>query len=146
MLMLSKDAKLSSAITPTAGAAGTSAISASILDMADFLSVLVLLRFGAIVSGAVTSIKVSQSDDSGMSGAEDITGSAQTIADTDDDKMFYVDLHRVTRRYVQLVVSRATQNATVSAEYMQYNARKVPTTQGSNVSGETFVSAIGGTA
>lgn len=146
-MLLSKDAKISSAITPTAGAAGTTDIEGTILDMSGFDSVLMLVRMGAITANAVTSLKVRQSANSDMSSPEDITGSAQTIADDADEKSFYVDVNRPTKRYVQIYVDRATQNAVVSsAHYIQYNARSVPTSHGSNVSGETFTETVGGTA
>ncbi len=81
-----------------------------------------------------------------MSGAQDLLGSSQTIADTDDNKTFYIDLHRPLKRYVRLVVLRATQNATVGALYQQYGFRKPPVTHGTNVAGETLLSPAQGTA
>lgn len=148
MFMLSKDAKISSAVTPTEGAAAATDLEGSILDMAAHDSVLMLVRMGAITTNAVTSLRVRQSDDSAMGTPEDITGSAQTIADNADEKTFYVDLHRPTKRYVQLYIDRATQNAVISsAHYIQYNSRSGPVSaHGTNVSGETFVAPIGGTA
>ena len=74
-------------------------------------------------------------------------GTGQTIADTDDEKVFYIDLYKPRERYVRLVVDRGTQNAVVaSAEYEQYGARNEPVTHGSNVSGETHISPAEGTA
>jgi len=144
---LSKNVKITQAITPTAGAAGTSAINGATLDMSGFEGVLMVVTFGAIVSGAVTSIKAQQGSASNMSDAADLAGTGQTIADTDDEKVFYIDLYRPEKRYVRLVVSRGTQNATVaSAEYIQYGAHNRPTSHASGVSGETQVSPSEGTA
>lgn len=143
---LSKKTKLSIAVTPTAGAAGTSDINGTTLDMAGFMGVLITVTMGAIVSGAVTSIKAQQGAASDMSDAADLEGSAQTIADTDDEKVFYIDVYRPTKRYVRLVVDRGTQNATLTATYQQYGPRKPPTTHGTNVSGETKYSPAEGTA
>lgn len=144
---LIKDVKISTAVTPTAGVAGTSAINGSIVDMEGFDGLLVIVRFGTITAGAATSIKAQQGQDSGVSDAADLLGTNQTIADTDDDKTFYIDIWRPQERYVRLVVSRATQNAVVaSAEYIQYGARKKPTSQGTNVSGEVFQGPAEGTA
>ena len=42
------------------------------------------------------------------------------IADDDDNKVFYLDIKRPQLRYGRLVVSRATQNATVSAVAVLY--------------------------
>lgn len=145
--MLSKNTKISSAVTPTAGAAGTTAIEGTVLDMTGYEGVLVLVRMGTITSGAVTSIKMQSGTDSSVTDAADLLGTSQTIADTDDDKTFYIDLKRPAERYVRLYVSRATQNAVVaSANYIQYGAEKAPTTQGTNVSGEAHLSPIEGTA
>jgi hypothetical protein len=144
---LSKNCKISTAITPTAGAAGTSTINGTTLDMQDSEGVLMIVRMGAITAGAVTSIKVQQGDASNLGDAADLAGTGQTIADTDDDKTFYIDLYKPLKRYVRVVVSRATQNAVVaSAEYIQYKSRKMPVTHGSGVSGETHISPAEGTA
>ena len=142
----SSNQKISSAVTIAAGAAGATNINGTILDMADFEGVLVIVQTGPIVAGAVTSIKMQQDSASGMGGAQDLLGSGQTIADTDDNKTFYIDFHRPQKRYVRLVVLRATQNATVSATYQQYGFRKPPVTHGSGVSGETLLSSAEGTA
>lgn len=145
MLNASKEVKLLTAITPTAGAAGASAISGTGLDMSAFESVLMVCRFGAITTGAVTSIKAQQSEDN--SSFADLEGTGQTVADTDDDLIFYIDLIKPRERYVRLAVSRATQNAVVAeAHYVQYGAMKQPTTQPTGVNGETHVSPAEGTA
>jgi len=144
---LSKNVKISTAITPTAGVAGTSDINGSILDMEGFDGVLVIVRFGEITGSAVTSIKMQQDTAVGGGTMADLADTAQTVADTDDDKTFYIDLYRPLERYVRVVVDRATQNAVVaSAEYIQYGARLAPTTHGTGVSGETHASPAEGTA
>lgn len=144
---LSKNVKLSSAVTPTAGAAGTTDINGSILDMQGFEGVMMIVRMGAITSGAVTSIKMQQDTDSAGGTMADLAGTAQTIADTEGGKIFYSDLYKPAERYVRLVVDRGTQNAVVaSAEYIQYGAHLAPTTHGTDVSGETHVSPAEGTA
>ena len=146
MKQLINNSKLVSCVTPTAGAAGTSAINGSVIDLADAEGVLIAVQTGAIVSGAVTSIKFQHGDASNLSDAADVEGTAQTIADTDDDKVFYINLNRLTKRYGRLVVSRATQNATVSAVAVVYGVRNGPIAQGSGVSGESFTSPAAGTA
>lgn len=144
---LSKNVKISTAVTPTEGAAAATDLTGTILDMQGFEGVLVVVRMGAITAGAVTSIKMQQDTDSAGGTMADLEGTSQTIADTDDDKTFYIDLYKPRERYVRLYVDRATQNAVVaSAEYIQYGARDMPTTHGTNVSGETHVSPAEGTA
>lgn len=138
---------IASAITPTAGAAGTSTINGSIVDLAACAGVLFLIRFGVITAGAVTSIKVQHGADSALSDAADVLGTSQTIADTDDGNIFYVDLSRPTKRYARIVVSRATQNAVVaSAENITYGVFSEPTTQPSGTAGEVHVGKASGTA
>lgn len=145
---LINESKVTQAVTPTAGAAGTTAINGATLDMAGFEGVLVIVTMGAITNGAVTSIKLQQGQASNLSDAADLAGTAQTIADTDDEKVFYVNLHKPAERYVRLVVSRGTANAVVaSAEYVQYGARTLPVaSHGTNVAGEKHVSPAEGTA
>jgi hypothetical protein len=130
-----KSGKLLSAVTPTAGAAGTSAINGSIIDCSNFAGCLIAVHFGAIVSGAVTSIKAQVGNDPSLSDAADVTGSSVTIADTDDDKVFYIDVQRSQKQYLRLVVSRATQNATVCATYLLYDPSVEPVAQAAAVTG-----------
>lgn len=144
---LSKNVKIVQASTVTAGAAGTSDITTAIIDMQGFEGVQFIVPFGAIVSGAATSIKVQQGQAANMSDAADLAGTAQTIADTDDDKTFYTDIYRPGERYIQLVVDRGTQNATVGAIIaLLYEAKTRPVTHGTSVSGETHISPAEGTA
>ena len=144
---LSKNCKISHAITVTAGAAGATDIEGTTLDMAGYESVLIVVTFGAITTNAVTSIKAQQGAASNLSDAADLLGTSQTIADNSDEKTFYIDLVKPTERYVRLYVDRATQNAVVaSAHYIQYGCRNAPPSHGSNVSGETHISPAEGTA
>jgi len=147
MGLLSKKTKITQAITPTAGAAATTDINGTTLDMAGWMGVLIKVTMGAIVSGAVTVIKAQQGAASDLSDAADLAGTGQSIADTDDEKVFYIDIYRPGERYVRVVVDRGTQNATVaSAEYIQYGPRKPPSSHGTNVTGEGFASPAEGTA
>ena len=144
---LSKEAKISTAVTPTAGVAGTTAINGSTLDMQNYEAVLMLVRMGAITGSAVTSIKAQQGDQSDASDMSDLLGTDVTIADSDDDEVFAIDLIKPEKRYARLVVNRATQNAVVAgAEYIQTGPRKQPITQDAGVTVETHVSPIEGTA
>ena len=72
-------------------AAGSSDVSSEYVDTAGFDGVRFLIGFGAITSGAATSIKVQQCDTSGGSYA-DLEGTAQTVADTNDNKCFSVEI------------------------------------------------------
>lgn len=146
MNQLSSSTIISSAITPTAGVAGTSAITSTVIDSANADGVLFVVRMGAITTGAVTSVKAQHSEVF-ASGYEDIADTNQVIADTADDSHVVLDLRRPDKRYVRIVVSRATQNAVVaSATALVYGARSQPVTQPAGTALEAFSDAISGTA
>ena len=116
--------------------------------MAGFDGVCFIVPLGAIVSGAATSMKLQQSsDDAATDAYSDVEGTSITIADTDDDKLKYLDVYRPGKRYLKLVVSRATQNATIGGILaVQYKARTKSPTQGTGVAGEQWTSPAEGTA
>lgn len=144
---LSKNTKRTIAITNAAGVAATTDINGATLDMSGWEGVLTIINFGVITGSAVTTIKMQQDSASGMGTAQDLLGTEQTIADDDDEKTFFIDLYRPLERYVRLVVPRATQNAVIGgATYIQYGAKKAPSSEGTNVSGEFHQSPIEGTA
>lgn len=145
-MYLGKDVKKVQAVTIAAGAAGSSAINGTTLDIANFEEVLVAVQFGPIVSGAVTSIKWQEGDASDLADAADVLGTSQTVADDADNTVFFINVIKPRKRYGRVVVSRATQNATCSAMYYLGGARTVPVTDGAGVSGETHVSPALGTA
>lgn len=148
MSYLTEDTKINIVVTTTNGAAGTSAITSSAVNMAGFDGCTFLVPIGPVVTGAVTSIKVQQSsDDGGSDNYSDVEGTSITIADNDDDKLKYIDVLRPGKQYLKLVVSRATQNATIgSVLALQYRARIKPVTQGTNVAGEQWYGPAEGTA
>lgn len=142
-----KEAKVSSAITPTAGAAAQTDISGTTLDMAGFDSVACIIRLGAITSGAVTTVKWQQDTASGMGTAADLAGTSMTIADDADGTIVVTEVIKPMERYVRVYVDRATQDAVIaSAEYIQFNARTIPVTQPSGTATEVTVGPAEGTA
>lgn len=138
---LSKEAKITRVLN--AQAAGTSDISnGTVIDMLGFDGALFMVSFGAITSGAVTSVKIQGSANSDGSSASDITGASVTVADTDDNKIASIDVVRPQYRYLVLYVDRGTQNAVIdSATCIQYDTRKKPVTHDTSVVGAavTFV-------
>lgn len=143
----SRNIKITRAISPAEGVAGTTGIAGATLDMAGFESVLMEVVFGTITTGAATSIKAQQGSASDMSDAVDLAGTGQTVADDDDNKIFYIDLVKPTKRYVRVFVNRGTQNAVVaSATYFQYGAGKAPVVHGAEVKGELHASPAEGAA
>lgn len=133
-------------VTPTAGAAGQTAITSSAVNMAGFDAVRFLVLIGTITTAGVQSIKLQQSsDDAATDGYSDIIGSSQTIADDADNTHIYADLYRPEKQYIKLVITRATQDSTFGGVIAElYNSRTVPVTQ--TASGESYVSPIEGTA
>lgn len=118
MEFLTDIAKPCQIVTTTAGAAGATAITSSAVDMADYEGCLFLVAFGAIVTNGVQSIKLQQSSDDGSADDySDLEGTSQTVADDADNTSFIIDVKRPQKRYLKLVVSRATQNATVGVVY-----------------------------
>ena len=65
MGMFTEDTKITQAVTVANGAAGTAAISGAALDTSGFQGGCAVVQFGPIDTGAATSIKMKQSDDSG---------------------------------------------------------------------------------
>jgi hypothetical protein len=115
------------AITATEGAAASTDISGAIVDLAGYNGLQAIVTFGAITSGAVTSIKMQVSDNSALSDAADVTGLSVTVADDDDGKVFVLDLVKPLKRYARVVVDRATQDAVVEqGTYIRYGAKDMP--------------------
>lgn len=120
-------------------AAGTSDINSSSVDMSGFETVQFIVAFGAITATAVTSIKVQQSSDDGASDTwADLAGSAQTVADDDDNQIFQVEIHQPRERYLRCVVDRGTANAVIDGIVaIQGGAQKTPVTHDATTVGGT---------
>lgn len=138
--------KLVNAITVSAGAAAATNINGSAVDMAGFDGAMFIFKFGAIVAGAATSVKVQEDSVVGMGSAADIAGTGQTVADTDDDTYKVCDIKRPLKQFLRPVVSRATQNATVTCDVLLYRARSRPVAQPAGVAVEKFQTPAEGTA
>ncbi|MBZ5638515.1 MAG: hypothetical protein LAO51_07105 [Acidobacteriia bacterium] len=126
-------------ITPAAG-----------IDMKGFDTCLFIVAFGAITTGAATSVKVQQSSDDGVAdGYSDLTGTSVTVADDQDNKLCYVEVARPLKRYLKLLVLRATQDSVVDGIFaILGGAHEIPTTHSTTVmaASETHISPAEGTA
>lgn len=131
-------------------AAGTSAIQSDAVDMAGFEGVVFLTLFGAITSGAVTSVEVQQSATAALGGTEnDLAGTNIAVADDDDDQVVVHDIFRPSSRYVNVQINRATQNAVIDGVIaIQYGPAVIPTTNDATtvVGRETHITPAEGTA
>lgn len=127
------------AITPSAG-----------IDMAGFETCLFLVPFGAITAGGAQSIKVQQSSDDGVADAySDLEGTSVTVAADQDNKIACVEVVRPQKRYLKLIVSRATQDSVVDGVFaLLGGATTLPVTQPASVmaASEVHVSPAEGTA
>lgn len=131
-------------------AAGTSDITPSAgINMADFDGCIFVVQFGTLTSTAVTSIEVHQSSDNGDGDSfTAILGTKVTVADDDDNKVFYVDITAPTEQYLKCIVNRGTANAVLDGIMaIQYGPAAMPTTHDSTIKdGELHVGAAEGTA
>lgn len=125
---------IAQAVSVSAGAAGATDIEGSAIDTANYDGVQFVVQLGAIVSGAVTSLKLQECATSGGT-YTDVASTSITVADTDDNEIRYLDYHRPAERYVRLYVDRATQNATLTAVAVCYGAKSQPVTQPTGTEG-----------
>lgn len=109
-----------------------------------------VVGFGAVTSGAATSIEIHGSSDGGSTYAlmTDDAGDdcSVTVADTDDSKCFLIEVVKPLGAidHLKCVIKRATQNSVVEFILcLVGNSRTLPTTQpsGSVVSVNRFVGA-----
>ncbi len=132
------------ATTVTAGAAGTTAVNGATVDLSGVEEVMVIVPFGAITAGAVTSIRWQEG--ATTSPTTDVAGTNITVLDTEDDTVKVLRIVKPRSRYGRVVISRATQNAVVGAAlYILTGRREVPTTDGAGVLGELHISPAPGT-
>lgn len=113
-------------------AAGTTLQNSSVVDMQSWDAVTFAVAFGTLTSGAVTSIKVQQGAAANGSDMADLAGTLLSIPDTASNKIALVEIYRPQKRYVRVVVSRATQNAVIDgAVAIQRGCRIKPVTHDS---------------
>lgn len=128
------------AILPSEGVAAATPLNGAGLDLSLYGAdrVLMVVTFGPITAGAVTSIKAQVDSEVAFGDSPaDIAGSAQTVADNKDDLTFLIDVINPPTPFVRLGVSRGTQNAVIaSAFYLVYGVRNRPVTQPAGISGK----------
>lgn len=150
MNQLIKRSKVTNILTVAAGAAAATAVSGDVIDLQGMEGCLIILALGPIVAGAATSAKLAHGDTStgptNLSDQADILGSSMTILDTDDNTVVVFDVRKPKFRYLRLVVSRATQNATVTAVAIAYGSRDCPTVQAAGVATKVIATPASGVA
>jgi hypothetical protein len=121
---LGKNALFTSALDYANGSADRNGAT---LDMAGYDGVMMVVKFAAIATSAVTTVKAQQDTASGMGTAADLAGTGISVADDDDNQMFIIDLYRPTERYVRVVIDKdASNNTAEMAFYIQYSGRTRP--------------------
>lgn len=132
-MYLSEQTKFSILSNVTAGAAGTSAITSGACDMAGYDAVQFIIPIGTIVTNGVQSVKVQQSSDDGSADDySDVAGTNVTIADDDDNEVVLIDVIRPQKRYLKVVISRATQNSTFGGIFAQQYKRAMNSQSGAS--------------
>lgn len=140
MRQLTQNTKTS--LAKTTVAAGTTDITdATAIDTAGYEGVRFIFSFGAITGSAVTSVAACSLDTSSPTpGTDDIAGSKITVADTADDTIFILDIHKPVKRYVRPFVKRATQNSVLNSIIAElYGPDKMPVTKDASVTGQTLL-------
>lgn len=129
-------------------AAGTGDLTSSAIDTSGYEGVRILIGFGEITAGAVTSVKVQQAPTSGGSYA-DLEGSSITVADDGDNKIVVIDIHKPKEPFLKTIIDRGTQNAVVDFMVVElYCPRALPAVvaDATVISTEKHVSPAEGTA
>lgn len=123
----------------TVAAGTTDTLASTEIDMQGYDSLLVIACIGAIASSGSVSIVLKNSATSATygSGTVDNIGTAiANSADTDDNKLFLIEVNKPQRRYIKVYTTRATGNVTpLALVAIRYNAGDQPTTQSTSVGG-----------
>lgn len=113
-----QDVKVTTGLDYVSGSADRNG---AILDMSGYRGVYIIVKFGAIATGAVTKVKAQQGAVANMSDAADLEGSGMSVAADDDNQVFILDVDRPRERYVRGVIDKDAVNATAEVMlYLQY--------------------------
>lgn len=134
-------------VAPTA--AGLTDVNGAGVDLQGYEGCLFILGFGTITVNGVQGLKAQASDDDGSGDAySDLAGTLVAAADTDDDKLVVLDVHKPAKRWIRPVVERATANSVIDLVIaIPYGAMKKPTVTHADVANsEIHASPAEGTA
>jgi len=126
---LPKDCKIVPILSYTSGTADRTS---DVIDHLGFDRCCILVHFAAIAAGGTNSIFRQHADaasnETTLTSGADVLGSLQTIVDTDDNNVKFMDF-KPSKRYTQLNVDKDTANACAeSAIAILYHAKEVPVT------------------
>jgi len=131
-MQLTNAVKATRVINNATGAAGVTTINGTTIDTQDFKSCRFVVSFGAILATSVTSVKLQDGNAANMSDAADLLGSGQNMVagGADDNGVVIIEIYRPVKRYIRVVILRATANSTVdSAVAEQFEGDFFPVTQ-----------------
>jgi hypothetical protein len=109
---------LKTIVVSTGVGAGSSDTNLTAFDTLGYTGYRICVLLGALTTGQVTAIQAQHSDTNGtyLDDAGVITGHA---ADADAGKLLILEVWRPSKRWIQGVVKRATQNAVVTAAWAE---------------------------
>lgn len=123
----------------TVSAGTTDVLASTEIDMQGYDSLMVVGCIGAIAASGSVSMQLKNSDTSGTYGSgtiDNIGSAAANSADTDDNKLLILEVHKPPRRYIKVYTTRATGNITpLALVAILFNAKDVPVTQSTSVGG-----------
>jgi len=116
----------------------------TIIDMSDYESVMFVVSITDSVSGGVATLTIQQNTANSDSGMTAITGAAATVTSAVNDDIngtvLVAEIRNPTNRYVQGVITSATQNIAFGDTVAYLRPRRVPAIQGATVSNVSYVS------
>lgn len=143
MQNLANDVKISYGRAAVAAAANTDQNTA-ILDMSGFDGVIFIAPITDSVAGGVATLKAESNTANSDSGMAAITGAEATVTcavnDDVNGKLLIVDVYRPLKRYVQGVITSATQNIAFGDMIaIQYSGRVAPVSLAASVAAQAVV-------
>lgn len=122
----------------TLAAGTTDTLASTEIDMLGYDSLMIIACIGAIAaSGGLISIVLKNTATSASYGSGTIDNIGTAIvnsADTDDNKLMIIDVHKPQRRYIKVYSTRSVANVTpLALVAIRYNAGNRPVTQGTSV-------------
>lgn len=135
------DTRIARVLNRNAGTAG-STVSSDWVDTTGAVSTCFLVAFQDVVAGAVITVRVRHADTAAGSGAEVLAGSVTHTADATsaDNRLVAIEVARPTKRYVQVQVVIATQNAPLDgAIAVQTVLGRLPGAHGDTVLATRFI-------
>lgn len=116
----------------------------TIIDMSNYESVVFIVSITDSVSGGVATLTIQENTANSDSGMAAITGAAATATSAVNDDLngtvLVAEIRNPTNRYVQGVITSATQNIAFGDTIAILKPRRVPASQGATVSDTAYVS------